>query len=308
MNRITAKLFAVTFALAALLHGTPLHAAPFSWLSSTGTGGACSAAQPCGDVFTAIVNTDAGGQINCLNSPGIVEGAISTPHSLTIDCVGSFNFFNGGPQLTLTATNQVFKVRNLTFTGVGGGTTTAIKVTGSGTLILENCAFENMSGTALDIEPAGALNLVIKNSRISNDASGVLIKPAAGGSVTATFDGVTIVNNTGGGIKTDTTNGPVSVDISNSAISNNGGNGMNAVSGAGGANMFNIRNSVIARNGAAGVQANGANAAALVNNTLLDSNTAGAISAVAGGRILTYGNNSTIGPAGSGFTGTAPPN
>jgi hypothetical protein len=308
MIRIVGKLFAVTFALAPLLHGTPLHAAPFSWVSSTGTGGACSAAQPCGDIFTAIVNTDAGGQINCLNSPGIVENSISTPHSLTIDCVGSFNFSNGGPDLTLTATNQVFKVRNLTFTGVGGGTT-AIKVTGSGTLILENCVFENLAGIALDIEPTGTFNLVVTNSRISNNtAAGVLIKPASGGgSVTATFDGVTITNNAGG-LKTDTTNGPVTVDIFNSTISKNANNGIVALGGAGGPNMVTLKNDVIASNGQAGIEASGGTAAVLVNNTVLDSNTGGALVTVSMGRILTYGNNSTIGVAGTGFTGTAPLN
>jgi hypothetical protein len=70
--------------------------------------------------------------------------------------------------------------------------------------------------------------------------------------------------------------------------------------------MLNIRNSVIADNGAAGIQANGANAAALLNNTLLDSNATGATSAVGGGRVLTYGNNSVVGPLGSGFTGSVP--
>jgi hypothetical protein len=41
---------------------------------------------------------------------------------------------------------------------------------------------------------------------------------------------------------------------------------------------------------------------------LLDSNTTGATSVVAGGRILTYGNNSIIGTPGSGFTSTTPLN
>jgi hypothetical protein len=40
---------------------------------------------------------------------------------------------------------------------------------------------------------------------------------------------------------------------------------------------------------------------------LLDSNAGGAISAVSGGRILTYQNNRTIGLPGTGFTGTASP-
>jgi hypothetical protein len=177
---------------------------------------------------------------------------------------------------------------------------------GGGTLIFEDCVIEDAGATALDIEPPVPFNLVVTNSRISNNAAGVLLKPAAGGSVTATFDRVTIVNNNGGGLKTDSTNGPVSVDISNSTISNNAGNGMNAVGGAGGTNMYNIHNSVIAKNGVAGLQANGATAAALVDTTLFDTNTSGATSVVAGGRLLTYGNNRIVGSPGSGFTGSAP--
>jgi hypothetical protein len=68
--------------------------------------------------------------------------------------------------------------------------------------------------------------------------------------------------------------------------------------------MLSIHNSVIAKNGAAGVNATGTNGAALVNTTLLDSN-ASAISIASGGRILTYGNNRIVGTAGAGFTGTA---
>jgi hypothetical protein len=215
------------------------------------------------------------------------------------------NLFGGGPQLTLNGANQKFKVRNLTFTGNGGGSPTAISFIGSGTLILENCVFENFTGAALDIEPNGPLNLVIKNSQISNSAAGVLLKPAAGGSVTATFDGVTIADNTGGGMKTDSTNGAVTVDISNSTISKNVGNGLNAVGGAGGPNMLNIIHDVIASNGNAGIQANGTNAAALVNGSVLDSNTAGATAVIGAGRILTYGSNSIVGAPGSGFTGSA---
>jgi hypothetical protein len=69
--------------------------------------------------------------------------------------------------------------------------------------------------------------------------------------------------------------------------------------------MFNIHSSVIAKNGVAGLQANGATAAALVDTTLFDTNTSGATSVVAGGRLLTYGNNRIVGSPGSGFTGSA---
>jgi hypothetical protein len=306
MVRVIAKVFAVTVALTALLFGTPLRAAPFTWVSSTGTSsGPCAIAQPCPNLFDALGSTDAGGQVSCLNSPGIDEGSIFLNNSATIDCLGVHTGFGGDPQITLAATGQVFKIRNLTFTGTGGGTPTAIKVTGSGTLILENCVFENFSGTALDIEPNGPFNLVITNSRMSNSGSGVLIKPAAGGAVTATFDGVTIAENSGGGIKTDTTNGAINLAISNSTITKNGGNGLNAIGGAGGQNMLELIHDVIASNSVAGVQANGTNAAVLVSNTSILNNLTGATSVVAGGRVVTYGNNSIVGSSGSGFTGTA---
>ena len=55
----------------------------------------------------------------------------------------------------------------------------------------------------------------------------------------------------------------------------------------------------------AGIQANGTNAAALVNSSVLDSNTAGATALIGAGRILTYGNNSIVGTPGLGFTGPA---
>jgi hypothetical protein len=192
-------------------------------------------------------------------------------------------------------------LRHLTFNSA----VTAISVLGSGTLILEDCNFQNNSGTALNINPDGALNLVITNSTISRSSSGILINPASGGSVKATFDRVTITQNSGGGIKIDSANGPVTVDITASVISDNSGNGLNAVSGAGGAAIFNIDHSVIADNGTAGIQANGVSAAAMVDSTLLDSNSTGATAAVNGGRILTYGTNRIVGSAGSGFTAPA---
>jgi hypothetical protein len=310
MIRIIAKLFAVTVLLCVFVHVGPLSAAPVTWVSSTGSDGnpyPCTAAKPCATFAGAVNSLDNDGQINCLGSPGFSQSLAFTGFSATIDCAGVWETTSNLVALSLNG-NQIWKIRNLTISGAPGGSS-AIKVVGGGTLIIENCVFENFSGAALDIEPTSTLNLVVTNSRISTSGAGVMIKPAAGGlgSVTATFNGVTIVDNTGGGLKTDTTNGAVSVDISNSTISNNFGNGLNAVSGgSGGTNMLNVKNTVIARNGTGGVQVNGTNAAALIDMTLLDSNASGALTTINGGRLLTYGNNHIIGSAGSGFTGTAP--
>jgi hypothetical protein len=311
MIRTIAKLCAITVLLSAFVDVAPVFAAPglaVAYVSSTGSdANPCTAAQPCGTIPRAIGTVIQNGQIDCIDSPGM-SANVSTGASVTIDCPGSYSSNVAGVSpLDLGGSNQVVKVRNLTISGIGGGFPAIQVFGGSGTLIIENCVFENFSGIALDIEPNGPLNLVIKNSRVSNNTgAGVLIKPGSGGSVTATFDGVTITNNAGG-LKTDTTNGSVTVDIFNSNISKNANNGLVALGGAGGNNMVTVKNDVIASNGQAGIEASGGTAAVLVNNTVLDSNTGGALAAVSMGRISTYQNNIVIGSPGTGFTGTAAP-
>jgi hypothetical protein len=309
MIRIISKLFAFAVVLTTFLPVAPLRAqTPVTYVSNSGLDtNPCTSAKPCASIYAAYLALPvAGGQVTCLNSPGMYGLGADIDFSITIDCVGVFEVINT-PGITLFASNQVTKIRNLTISGISGAPT-AIKVTGggSGTLIIENCVFENFTGSALDIEPTGPFNLVVTNSRISNSAAGALIKPAAGGSVTATFNGVTIADNTGGGLKTDSTNGSVTVDISNSTISKNTGNGLNAVGGAGGPNVLNLSHDVIASNGTAGLQANGVSAAAFVDTTLFDTNATGATASVSGGRLLTYGNNRVVGSIGSGFPSSLP--
>jgi hypothetical protein len=303
MIRIIAKLFAVTVALTAFLPVQPSAAEGVAFVSASGGGTACTQTAPCGTILQAIIALPGGGgRIVCITPVEQSSFLSFAGTTIVFDCpsttwVGGLIFSGGG----------VHTFQHSDFNGLNAAGT-MFQVTGGGTLIFDDCSFEDFAGIALDIEPNGPLNLVIKNSRISNNTgAGVLIKPAAGGSVMATFDGVTIVNNAGG-LKTDTTNGPVTVDVFNSTISKNANNGLVALGGAGGQNMMTVKNDVIASNGQAGIESSGGTAGVLVNNTVLDSNIGGATLAVSGGRILTYGNNSTIGTPGSGFTGTAPLN
>lgn len=312
MIRAVAKPFIVVAVVAAFLPTAASYAADNTvYVSPTGAGTNCTASQPCGDIATAL---SVGGatvnfgsvQVICLNGTSSTLSSFSTvANNLTVDvdCPGGFTY---GLSLGSAALNANVRLRHIAFKHNSGLANNAIAFSGGGTVILEDCVFTDVNSVALDIEPVGPLNLVIRNSRISNNASAMLLKPGAGGSIKATFDRVVITGNSGGGIKVDSTNGPVNLDISDGEISNNGGNGLNAVGGAGGPAMFNIHNSVIAKNGVAGLQANGATAAALVDTTLFDTNAAGATSAVNGGRLLTYGNNRIVGSSGSGFTGPAP--
>ena len=221
-----------------------------------------------------------------------------------MDCAGTY--LVTGPSygaIVMGSSNQTLKLRNFTISGFAGGYP-AIGFSGDGSLILENCVIEDIGGgPALDLEPNGPLNLVIRNSTILKSGAGIFLKPAAGGIIKATLDHVAITGNSGGGIKANSTNGPVYVDVTDSEISNNSGNGINAVGPI--QNIVSVAHSVIAKNGVAGVQANGPNAAVILSTTLLDLNGAGATSVVNRGNTISYGNNRIIGSLGSGFTSSA---
>ena len=310
--RIWVKPWLVAITVAAALPLAPSYAGPNdieAFISATGTGTVyCSAAYPCegiADGFAAIGNY---GRITCLDGTSnlgernfsLSSGAANTSNiDVDINCpLGSMQ------SLVFDAVAVKLRVRHLTFTI---GALNSFRFTGAGTVIFEDCTFTGATGPALDIEPNAALNLVIRNSRISDSAAGILLKPNPGGIINATFDHVTITGNTGGGIKIDNSHGPTTLDITDSVIGNNAGNGINAVAPPPfGQVMVSVKNSVFAKNGSAGIQSNGSAGAFLVASTLFDQNAAGAFSVVSSGHISTYGNNQIVGSAGSGFTGSAP--
>lgn len=290
--------------VSAFLPIAPSHAQNFAFVSATASGTSCTTAAPCASILTALQHFLTPLRIICINgaspdSAGIPLNYTLSGESLDIDCPLGFEAQLSFPN---TITNTTVRLRHLDFSSVS--VANAIIFNASGTLVLEDCVFTEATGVALDIEPSGSLNLVIRNSRISNNVGGILLKPAAGGSINATLDHVTIADNGGGGTKIDTTNGPVTLDVTDSVFSNNSGSGINAVGNAGGQAIVSIKNSVIAKNGVVGVQANGANAGVLLQTTLLDQNAAGATSIVNGGNMFSYGNNSIVGSLGSGFNQT----
>jgi Right handed beta helix region len=269
--------------------------AAYLLFSRDGTGTACTQSAPCS--FLDTLNfARSFEEIACADGSDAVISHVTSvviTVSVTIDCAGTAGSI---PPLTID-NGALVTLRNFTMF-LSGNAITLI----NGTLILDNVHIFN-SSAAIVAQPTAPSSLIVRNSVFDNNASGVLLKPA-GARMSAVFDHVTIANNLGGGIKIDTSNGSVTMDITDSVVSNNGGNGINAV-GPTNLNMVSIKNSVITKNGVVGVQANGALAAVLVQTTLFDQNGMGATSAIGGGRVLTYGNNSIVGIPGSGFTGPA---
>ena len=117
----------------------------FAYVSATGSGNACTATQPCSSLNAAInaalTNNSNNGQIVCLgsvnlSSPSTATGIGRDDQTLKIDCPAGA-YLTG---LVWGGSNETAKFRNVTFTNLG--LTSAIRFTGSGTLILESCIFE----------------------------------------------------------------------------------------------------------------------------------------------------------------------
>jgi hypothetical protein len=294
-----------------------------SWVSSTTGNDAnnCSFAAPCKNLDQALSQTTAGGTVS-VKDPGDYNDVIITK-SVTIvnDSGGTVTICCGVNDVSglsssvavLAGANDVVTLRGLTFTNTGGSQQVGVQVFNAHRVNIDHCTFLATTSTGIVVTPnteiqpitlSPTFNLNIQDTTIYNSTGGgIQVTSVPGVSVLITVDRSQLKNNTGGGIKIDGSGGgPITVAISDSTISLNGGNGVNAVSSSANV-MVNLLRDVIASNGLARVQANGATAAVLVNGTALLNN-ASALSALNGGRILTYGNNSIVGTPGSGFTGT----
>jgi len=289
-----------------------------TWISATGNDAnnvsGCQAAAPCLTMAVAMSATLPGGTVFCAG-PALMIGNLTISRDITIDCsqgsaANPASCSNETDAIDINTTGIKVTLRGLTIFGVDAGSCfnqpIGVHITAAASVRIENCKIFGFSSAGVEVAPSsGAVVVKIQDSTITQNAAGALVAPTGSASVSISVDRSRIENNTGGGMKIDTTSGAINASISDSSVSFNSGNGLNVVSGAGAQNMLSLTHDIIALNGAAGVQANGATSAALIDTTLLDSNTSGATASVEGGRLLTYGNNRIVGSSGSGFTGTA---
>src|SRR5262249_33847663 len=156
----TMKVCIAAAALVAALPAAPSYAQNYAYVSAIGSGTACTASQPCSLVATAF-KTALPVQVVCLNgtAPDEIGTTFNQPNvSIDVDCPQGHM-----SNVAFEALNTTARFRNVTFKS--SVFSTHIFFEGSGTLILEDCIFQDATGIALDIEPKGPLNVVIKNSR-----------------------------------------------------------------------------------------------------------------------------------------------
>jgi hypothetical protein len=334
MIKIALRFSVLAFVLACSLPADANGPSYETWVSHTGSDtNVCSTpSSPCKTLTGALSQTLAGGQINVMDSGDFANVIINQSVSIVNAISGTATNMGGYQTITnetliasmiiVAGADGVVTVRGFVLNGLDDTASTpetnvvGVLINNASQVNIENCLLLNNGSAGIYVSPnldgeaqtlATSINVNIQDSTITGNGAGIRIAPTTATPINVVIDKTRINNNSGGGVKADgTSGGPITVSISDSSISLNASNGVNAV-GPSNNVIINLNNDVIASNGESGIQANGANAAVVVNNTSILNNTVGDTASVSGGRVLTYGNNRIIGNVGSGFTGTLSP-
>ena len=272
----------------------------------------CTRAAPCFTFQFAVTQTEAGGEVNCLDSGWVFGGVIGK--SVTLDCGGgtALGFIVGSATLIVNAPLSTVIIRNLTLIGTTfGGDSLGIDFRNGAALYIENChisGFRGDPGHGIKFAPPAGVGakLYVSDSVISDNSpaasgGGIVIQPAGSGAALAWLKRVQVENNFQG-ILADGTGGTglILVQVRESIVAGNRGHGIAAISNAGAAAIGIIvdRTSSVF-NAASGIFAQGATVH-LGNSTVTGNNTG--FNAGSGGQILSYQNNQASGN----FTDGAP--
>lgn len=304
--------------LAAVLVAMPAHAAPRTWVSSTGSGATCSRSAPCADFATAYNATDDGGEINCADSV-LYGGTLFIGKSITIDCTGTNAVLAGGPvTIAMDAAGANLTLRGLEIVGTASATV-GVLINNANEVHIENCRISgfqfaggNLEFTGVGIvlwagvnNPGSADHLYVSDTIIENNGNaghgaGILISAREiNMTVRATLNRVQFVNNWNG-IRVDGTDfgqnlgsGSLVVQVRDSVVTGSAGNGIWAIGGVFSAGIVVDRTSVLG-NAGSGVLAQGGNGLVHIGNSTVIGNGTG-LNAASGGRIFSYGNNQASG-------------
>jgi hypothetical protein len=272
----------------------------------------CTRAAPCLTFAVALRNTQAGGEIDVLD-PGDF-GPVTITGPMTIDggddMVAGALVTPGTSGITVNAgANDVIILRGLTFNGYGETGASGVVFNSGSRLQIEHCAFQGFDTAGIAFTPGAAsattAEMFVVDSTISNNASGVLIKPSDGIAAAVTLVRDHVDQNFGSGLMADGTggSGPIHVAIGQSSMSQNAGNGVAATGGQNNVGV-DVVFTAIASNGFNGIQSQGSAATVTVGNSQVSQNNT-AVQSVNGGALLTYMNNQLSANRSNGaFTGT----
>jgi hypothetical protein len=275
----TRQLFAgLAVALAAwLTAGSAYAQIAHSWVSSGGSGTACTRAAPCGSLNAALSATAAGGVISVFD-PFDFNVITTITKSVTIRAEG----VDGGETFTPSVGVWI---------NVSAGATDVVT--------LEGLHFNGLS--AIQFASGGHLHVVrcvITNGSVSGDA-GILFQPNSASKLSVTD---TVISNfgsgTGGvngnafGIAADGSNSTAGINmtIANSMIGGNANDGIIATTPGGGAPIGVMVTNTESVNNGFGIRSIGPNVTVRVENSKVIGNGTG-VTSLSGGGLVTFGNN-----------------
>jgi hypothetical protein len=253
----------------------------------------CTQSFPCLTFAGALVQTTAGGEINCQDSGDY--GPMTISFAVTISCEGataavSVGSGGTGIQISASAADDI-TLRGLDLNGNGTGNS-GISVSNARTVHIESCAIRGFrfSGTSAGIVTSTSTNTIfmyVTDSVLSSNSNGVTLF-SSGGFKVASLKNAIITGSSSDGVLA--ANPAVYVNITESVLSGNGGS---AVRVAAPASFANVDRTTMANNGVAlNAAASGATIRAVGNN-IFDNTTA--FSFAGGATIATDGQNRTGG-------------
>ena len=216
----------VGIATASLLCAEPVWAqATRTWVSGVGDDvNPCSRTAPCKTFASASTKTAAGGEIDALDPAGF--GTITITKGITLDGAGTMasilhpNTSGITVNLMDAASPNTVILRNLSLNGAGTplGTISIRVVSSVATkLVIDNVQMARTSEACIRLTNTAPVTVVIRNSSLTQCATGIDVAPTGGGTATVHVDGSLITGATTG----IAVAGASTVRLSNTTITGN---------------------------------------------------------------------------------------
>jgi len=313
----------LSLAVLGALGGAPLtaHAQNVrSWVASTGLdGNPCTRAQPCASFNRALSQTNAGGEINCVDQGDFGNGVqLGINKAITIDCDGvggHIEFATAEAAIGVTASpTDVVVIRGLDIDGAGTGGTGITVI--SGDVHIDNCLIHGFKSSTLGFGvavAAGAVSVsdtVLIDNGTSSSGAGLVAELISSDTIIKLILNRVEVRSNFFGIKADGTianGGVIQMTIRDSVSTGNGANGIVGTGLPGGpAILMMIDRSSSSHNTAGfGIIADGPKTTIRLGGSSITGNING-VGVSNGGAIQSYGTNQINGNSNDGIASLTP--